>query len=171
MVKNYLHKNNIVTSSLVLGIFILLALIFSFKLLGLRENLIQSKNELAFERQNIKLLDQLVADKDKEDTNIKRALSSLPQSYMEIGTLAYKIESLARTNNLNTALSFDKEAKDDSGIASLIIEITTVGGYQNYTKFISSLSNLPYNTSLVNINAENKNGLTAASAIKVYVQK
>jgi Tfp pilus assembly protein PilO len=136
-----------------------------------RGQLVEKKKDLAFERRELELLDQLVQDKMSSDLQIEKALSFLPQTYLEVGALAYKIENRARDNGLSSEISFDKEAKEEGEIAGLTIMIKTQGGYQNYTNFVSNLSNLPYNTEFKSIAFTNEDGISAETTVKVFIKK
>ena len=63
------------------------------------------------------------------------------------------------------------EAKEEREIAGLTIMIKTQGSYQNYSNFISHLTNLPYNTEFSQISFENIDGVSAETAVKVFVRK
>ena len=129
------------------------------------------KAELAALNRDLVLLDQVVEDQESEDANLKKALRTLPQTYEDVSVLAYKVEEIANTNNLNPELEFEKEtAADKAGKTSLSFDITTKGGYQDYASFISSLNSLPYNTVVDSIIADNKEGLSIVTTFKVYIR-
>lgn len=171
MVNKYLEKNPLLAKSLLMALLALLSLLLSLKLISVRADIIEEKKSLAFEEGELAMLDRIVADKEALEPRIEDALSTLPKTYFDVGELAYKIESLANSNNLETALSFDEEAVDEGKSLSLSISLETKGGYQNYTNFISGLNNLPYNTGFEQITVSSEEGLNQLTVIEVYIQK
>ncbi len=149
----------------------LVSTIFSIKLVSKRNEIVDKKQKLVGLQNDIKKLDQIVIDKTTEQANIDRVLSSLPQTYEEVGTLAYKVEDVARQNNLKPELGFDKEIKLDANIPALSFQVISEGNFQNFINFLSSLNSLPYNSSVESIVSENKNGVTSTTTVKVYTKQ
>ena len=171
VINEYLKKNPIAAKTITLFLLVVISLLFSLKLWKMREAVIDEKNTLFFERRDLALLDQLVEDAESEEQAIESTLSSLPQTYIDVAELAYKIEAIAELFNLDPTISFDEEPKEEGKVFSLGIELSTVGGYQNYSYFLTSLNNLPYNSTVEGIEIESEEGLSQTTNIKVYLRK
>ncbi len=171
MVSDNISKNKITINILILVLLTLVSTLFSVKLTSVRNGIIDKKQQLVGLQNDVTKLDQIVADKVSEEENIQKVLNTLPQTYFEVGKLAYKVEGLAVQNNLKTTLGFDKDIKLENGIPSLKFEVNTESNFQNFSDFLSSLNALPYNSVVDLINMENKTGVSATTTIKVYTKK
>ena len=100
VINEYLKKNPIAAKTITLFLLVVISLLFSLKLWKMREAVIDEKNTLFFERRDLALLDQLVEDAESEEQAIESTLSSLPQTYIDVAELAYKIEAIAELFNL-----------------------------------------------------------------------
>lgn len=165
-------KNRYYSKAVVL-VLLLLAVIFSiFQLNNIRQAIISQKGQIKSETADLLALDKLEKDFNDNSDKLKKTLDSLPESYFDVGKFAYKVENLAKNNNLPLEISFDRDANIISGVDSVAVKFETTGSYQNYRKFLSSLTDMPYNLSVVKIElVSDKGSFKQTTYIVIFIKK
>src|SRR5512135_2128545 len=108
MVNKLLKTNDFTGRLIVLGVICILILITSFKLIQLKGVVENKETQLSLLNRDYRLLDDMLTDKKEEQERIDSVMATLPQTYLEVGKLAYKIEAIAKSHSLESSLSFDK---------------------------------------------------------------
>lgn len=156
---------------ILLGLLILGNFVLGYKLSSYKTVLSQKKLDLNLARRDLSLLNKLAEDNLQSQNKLNKALSTLPQTYSDVALLTYKIENIASDLGLTTEVSFDKTAVDKADIKTVAAKIVTQGSFQNYTKFLNALSELPYNTDVVSSNVISDSGtLTHTTVINIYLR-
>lgn len=157
---------------LALCLLVLVNVILAKVLANYKLDLISKRQELALVRRDLNLLNKLASDYENSKSKQDSILSSMPQSYFDVAVFTYKLENIARSFGLVPVVSYDRDSKENDGLLSVKVKITTKGNYVNYKSFLSGIANLPYNTSIDSSSFTSKDGdIEQITILTIYLRK
>ncbi|OGK14122.1 hypothetical protein A3H80_04675 [Candidatus Roizmanbacteria bacterium RIFCSPLOWO2_02_FULL_37_19] len=138
-----------------------------------RKTTLRTKAELAKATEDLRLLDNLLADYNQNINAIEAVENTVPQSYEDVAFAISQFEQAAAQNGQDlTIVIKDKAHEEQGGLDSVEVVLQTSGSYSNFSNMMSTIAKLPYHTRLDALQIDNtEGGLTHEATLRVYIQE
>lgn len=136
--------------AIVLLIAFILPTIFTGRLLLREKELISAKKlQLAEEKRDLQLLDQILADQKNQLLQMPIVNRTLPADFEEVAFFVSQLEKITKDNNQPGEIKLkEKVTSESQGLSGLGISLTGSGSFNSFAEVLNQLANLPYHTKI-----------------------